>query len=48
MGDPVFDGDGRVARVDIIYSSPADHDTMSQAGALLSRFGVPYDEQSLS
>jgi 5-(carboxyamino)imidazole ribonucleotide mutase len=48
MADPVFDGDGRSPRVAIIYSSPADHDTMSQAGALLSRFGVAYDEQSLS
>ena len=36
------------ARVAIIYSSPAEHDAMAQAGALLARFGVRYDEQCMS
>jgi 5-(carboxyamino)imidazole ribonucleotide mutase len=36
------------ARVAIIYSSPAEHDQMAQAGALLARFGVPYDEVCMS
>lgn len=35
-------------RVAVIYSSPAEHDAMAQAGALLARFGVPYDEVCLS
>ena len=35
-------------RVAVIYSSPAEHDAMAQAGALLARFGVPYDEACLS
>ena len=35
-------------RVAVIYSSPAEHDAMAQAGALLTRFGVPYDESCLS
>ena len=37
-----------IARVAIIYSSPAEHDAMAQAGALLARFGVAYDEQCMS
>jgi 5-(carboxyamino)imidazole ribonucleotide mutase len=41
------DGDA-TARVAIIYSSPAEHDAMAQAGALLTRFGVTYDEQIMS
>ena len=40
--------DGDTARVAIIYSSPAEHDAMAQAGALLARFGVEYDEQCMS
>jgi 5-(carboxyamino)imidazole ribonucleotide mutase len=36
------------ARVAIIYSSPAEHDQMAQAGALLARFGVAYDEVCMS
>jgi 5-(carboxyamino)imidazole ribonucleotide mutase len=44
----VLDGDERIARVAIIYSSPAEHDQMAQAGALLARFGVPYDEVCMS
>lgn len=35
-------------RVAIIYSSPAEHDAMAQAGALLARFGVVYDECCMS
>ncbi|MCU1676833.1 MAG: phosphoribosylaminoimidazole carboxylase, catalytic subunit [Frankiales bacterium] len=35
-------------RVAIVYGSPSDHDTMAQAGAMLERFGVPYDEQFIS
>jgi 5-(carboxyamino)imidazole ribonucleotide mutase len=35
-------------RVAVIYSSPAEHDAMAQAGALLDRFGVAYDETCLS
>ena len=35
-------------RVAVICSSPAEHDTMAQAGALLARFGVLYDEEVLS
>ncbi len=38
----------QAARVAIIYSSPAEHDAMAQAGALLDRFGVAYDEQCMS
>ena len=41
----VPDGTPRVA---IIYSSPAEHDLMAQAGALLARFGVQYDECCMS
>ncbi|MDX6377427.1 MAG: 5-(carboxyamino)imidazole ribonucleotide mutase [Gaiellaceae bacterium] len=48
MADPLLDDDDRRPRVAIIYSSPGEHDIMAQVGALLSRFGVPYDEQSLS
>ena len=40
--------DVELPRVAIIYASPADHDAMSQAGALLTRFGVPYDECCMS
>lgn len=36
------------ARVAIVYGSPADHDVMAQAGAMLERFGVPYDETFIS
>ena len=35
-------------RVAIVYGSPSDHDIMAQAGAMLQRFGVPYDEQFIS
>lgn len=35
-------------RVAIVYGSPTDHDTMAQAGAMLERFGVPYDETFIS
>ncbi len=35
-------------KVAIIYGSPSDHDTMAQAGAMLDRFGVPYDEIAIS
>jgi 5-(carboxyamino)imidazole ribonucleotide mutase len=44
----VLDGDERTPRVAIIYSSPAEHDQMAQAGALLARFGVLYDEVCMS
>ncbi|MCW2543548.1 MAG: phosphoribosylaminoimidazole carboxylase, catalytic subunit [Frankiales bacterium] len=43
-----LDGDERSARVAIIYSSPTEHDQMTQAGALLARFGVLYDEVCMS
>ena len=36
------------AKIAIIYGSPSDHDVMAQAGALLDRFGVSYDEISIS
>ena len=39
---------GPLPRVAIIYASPAEHDLMAQAGALLARFGVAYDEQCMS
>ena len=42
------DGDDHLARVAIIYASPAEHDQMAQAGALLTRFGVGYDEVCMS
>lgn len=35
-------------KVAIIYGSPSDHDVMAQAGAMLERFGVSYDEVSIS
>jgi 5-(carboxyamino)imidazole ribonucleotide mutase len=35
-------------RVAIVYGSPTDHDTMAQAGAMLERFGVAYDETFIS
>jgi 5-(carboxyamino)imidazole ribonucleotide mutase len=35
-------------RVAIVYGSPSDKQTMSKAGATLERFGVPYEEVSLS
>lgn len=35
-------------KVAIIYGSPSDHDVMAQAGAMLERFGVPFDEISIS
>lgn len=38
----------KTARVAIIYSSPAERDQMAQAGALLARFGVGYDEVCMS
>jgi 5-(carboxyamino)imidazole ribonucleotide mutase len=31
-----------------VYGSPTDHDTMAQAGAMLERFGVTYDETFIS
>jgi 5-(carboxyamino)imidazole ribonucleotide mutase len=40
--------EARTSRVAIIYSSPAEHDQMAQAGALLDRFGVVYDEVCMS
>jgi 5-(carboxyamino)imidazole ribonucleotide mutase len=40
--------EARTSRVAIIYSSPAEHDQMAQAGALLDRFGVLYDEVCMS
>lgn len=40
--------EARTSRVAIIYSSPAEHDQMAQAGALLDRFGVLYDECCMS
>lgn len=40
--------DADTPRVAIIYSSPAEHDQMAQAGALLARFGVGYDEVCMS
>lgn len=40
--------DARTSRVAIIYASPAEHDQMAQAGALLDRFGVLYDECCMS
>lgn len=42
------EADDRSPRVAIIYSSPAEHDAMAQAGALLARFGVAYDEVCMS
>ncbi len=42
------EGDDRAARVSVIWSSPAERDQMAQAGALLARFGVAYDESCTS
>src|SRR6185312_17286260 len=35
-------------RVAVIYGSVAEHETMSHVGAMLGRFGVPYDETVIS
>jgi 5-(carboxyamino)imidazole ribonucleotide mutase len=35
-------------RVAVIYGSVAEHETMSQVGAMLGRFGVSYDETVIS
>jgi 5-(carboxyamino)imidazole ribonucleotide mutase len=35
-------------RVAIVFGSPSDTQTMSKAGATLERFGVPYEQVSLS
>lgn len=35
-------------KVAIIYGSPSDHDVMAQAGAMLERFGVAFDEIAIS
>jgi 5-(carboxyamino)imidazole ribonucleotide mutase len=35
-------------RVAIIYGSVTEHETMSQVGAMLARFGVAYDETVIS
>ncbi len=35
-------------KVAIVYGSPSDAQTMSKAGATLERFGVPYEQVSLS
>ncbi len=35
-------------RVAIIYGSPSDANVMSKAGAMLERFGVDYDETTIS
>ena len=39
---------GGAARVAVIYGSVAEHETMSQVGAMLGRFGVAYDETVIS
>jgi 5-(carboxyamino)imidazole ribonucleotide mutase len=36
------------AKVAIVYGSPSDANVMSKAGAMLDRFGVSYDEVSIS
>ena len=36
------------ARVAVIYGSVTEHETMSQVGAMLARFRVPYDETVIS
>jgi 5-(carboxyamino)imidazole ribonucleotide mutase len=36
------------ARVAIIYGSVTEHETMTQVGAMLARFGVGYDETVIS
>ena len=35
-------------RVSIVYGSPSDANVMAQAGAMLERFGVAFDEAALS
>ena len=40
--------DDQSPKVSIIYGSPSDANVMAQAGAMLERFGVPYDETSIS
>lgn len=40
--------DSRAARVAVIYGSVAEHDVMSRVGAMLERFGVPYDATVIS
>ncbi|WP_041939945.1 MULTISPECIES: 5-(carboxyamino)imidazole ribonucleotide mutase [Frankia] len=35
-------------RVAVVFGSPSDTQTMSKAGATLERFGVPYEQVSLS
>lgn len=35
-------------KVAIVYGSPGDANVMSKAGAMLDRFGVPYEEVSIS
>lgn len=35
-------------RVAVIYASPGDHNPMAQAGAMLERFGIEYDETVIS
>jgi 5-(carboxyamino)imidazole ribonucleotide mutase len=42
---PAIPADTRVA---IIYGSPSDANVMSKAGAMLDRFGVGYEEVSIS
>ena len=34
---------GTAARVAVVYGSPTEADVMAQAGAMLTRFGVPYE-----
>ena len=48
MTEAIDIDEARTSRVAIIYSSPAEHDQMAQAGALLDRFGVLYDECCMS
>ena len=36
------------SRVAVIYGSVTEHETMSQVGAMLARFRVPYDETVIS
>lgn len=36
------------ARVAVIYGSMTEHDVMSRVGAVLARFGVPYDMTVIS
>jgi 5-(carboxyamino)imidazole ribonucleotide mutase len=39
---------GAAPRVAVVYGSPSDKQKMSKAGAMLERFGVPYEEVSVS